>query len=44
MLADFMTKALSLVKFKACCAGLGICDWCAERAGVKLPAWECWES
>jgi len=26
MLADFMTKALSPVKFKACCAGLGICD------------------
>jgi hypothetical protein len=26
MFADFMTKALSPVKFKACCAGLGICD------------------
>ncbi len=26
MLADFMTKALSPVKFKACCVGLGICD------------------
>jgi hypothetical protein len=26
MLTDFMTKALSPVKFKACCAGLGICN------------------